>query len=133
MIRLINSILKIDYNLSAWFSSTKHRIIPGAAFLFLNKLALLIAAAYFIVLPLLPFKFSSVIAIGMLCCLVLLIMYGLQSNIEAAVRNLNYSKEYSRLSNKEKVLHRVYGLVIFISCFILMFVIGVISFTGYGK
>ncbi len=133
MMGLIKHILKIDYSLSAWFSSTKQTIIPGAAFLFLNKLALLVTAMYFIVLPLLPFQLDLRVAIGLLCGLVAVIMYGLQSNIEAAVRNLNYSKEYSKLSKKEKVLHRIYGLAIFIGCFILMFVIGVVSFEGYGK
>ncbi len=119
MMGLIKHILKIDYSLSAWFSSTKQTIIPGAAFLFLNKLALLVTAMYFIVLPLLPVKFNSVLSIGILCGSVLLIMYGLQSKIETAIKNLNYSKEYSKLSKKEKVLQRLYGLAIFIGCFIL--------------
>jgi hypothetical protein len=133
MMRFIESILGFDYSLSAWFSSTKQTIIPGAAFLFLNKLAFLITAAYFIVLPLLPFKLELGIAIGILCALVILTMYGLQSRIKTAVKNFNYSKKYSGLSNSEKILQRAYGLAIFIGCFILMFAIAIVSFTGYGK
>ena|GEM_PF-2837621 len=101
--------------------------------MFLNKLVFLVATMYFIVLPLLPFQLGLGIAIGILCGLVLLTMYGLQPKIQTAVKNLDYSKDYSKLSNIEKTLHRLYGLAIFIGCFILMFVIGVICFTGYGK
>ena len=131
--RLINGILKIDYSLSAWLSSTKQAIIPAAAFIFLNKLAFLITATYFIVLPLLPFQLGVGIAIAILCGIVLFIMYGLQSKIQDVITNLSYFKEYSERSHREKVLHRIYGLAMFIGCFILMFVIGVVSFTGYGQ
>lgn len=131
--RLIRYILKIDYSLCVWLASTKERIIPGAAFLFLNKTALLATGMYFIVLPLLPFRLDLSIATGILCSLIALIMYGMQSKIETAIRDLNYSKDYSKLSNKEKVLHRLYGLAIFIGCYILMFVVGVVFFAGYGK
>ncbi len=129
----IDKVLKIDYILSAWFSSTKQTIIPGAAFFFLNKVAFLFSALYCIVLPVLPFGVSLKISIVILCSLIALIMYGWQSKIEVAVRNLNYSKEYSKLGKKEKVLHRIYGLAIFIGCFILMFVVAVVFFGGYGK
>ena len=126
MMQLIKYILRIDYSLSCWFSSTKKTIIPGTAFLFLTKVAFFVAAIYFIGLPLLPSKLQGKISIILLCGLTAVIMYGLQSKIESAVRNLNFSKEYSKSSKTEKILHRLYGLAIFIGCFVLMFIIGVI-------
>ena len=131
--RFVNSILKIDYSLSAWFPKTKQTIIPGAAFLFLNKLAFLITAVYFVVLTLLPFRFGIGLAIAILCGLMLLTMYGLQSKVQTAIEILDYSREYSKLSDKEKVSHRIYGLVMFLGCFVLMFFVGITFFTGYAN
>jgi Ca2+/Na+ antiporter len=119
--------------LAEWFSKTKKTIIPGTAFLFLNKVSFLLAALYCIILPILPFKLKAEVFITMLCGLILLVMYGLQGSIEAMVRDLNYSKEYTKLNITSKKVRRTLGLALFICCFILMFVIWVFSFEGYSK
>jgi hypothetical protein len=133
MRKFIDNLLKLDYSLSDWFSKTKQTIIPGTAFLFLNKLAFLFTAIYCIVLLMLPFQLTLKMSIVILCSLIALIMYGLQGRIQNMVRNLNYSKEYSKLSSTTKKVRRSFGLGIFIVCFILMFVIVVLSFEGYSR
>jgi hypothetical protein len=129
----INSILKLDYSLSDWFSKTNQTIVKGAAFFFLNKVTFLLAALYFSLLPILPFHLDIIAAVGILCGLALLILYGYQSKVESGVNNLNYSKEYAKLSHKEKVIQRLYASLLFIICFIFMFVVAVFCFTGYAK
>ncbi|MFC0316948.1 hypothetical protein [Olivibacter oleidegradans] len=132
MMRFIDNILKLDYSLSDWFSKTNQTIIARTAFLFLNKLAFLVSALYFIILPILPIQLGIEVSVAILCGLVVLVMYGLQSKIQAAIENLNYYKEYSKLDTTTKRMKRILGVGLFITCFILMFVSGVSSFTRYG-
>ncbi len=133
MKKIIEKTLKLDYGLSVWFSKTRKTIIPGTAFLFLNKVSFLLSALYFIILPILPFKLKAEVFLTMLGGLILLVMYGLKGYFEARVIDLNYSKEYAQLNSTSKKLRRTVGLILFIGCFILMFVIAVFSFEGYSK
>jgi hypothetical protein len=69
----------------------------------------------------------------LLCGLIFLVMYGLQGKIEAMISDLNLSTEYTKLGSISKKTRRTLGLMLFIGCFILMFVVGVFSFEGYLK
>lgn len=42
MKKIIEKTLKLDYGLAVWFSKTNKTIIPGTAFLFLNKVSFLL-------------------------------------------------------------------------------------------
>jgi len=130
--KLLEAVLKYDYSLSHWFSSSNEKIVPGTAFLFLNKISFVFTALYFTILPLLPFKFSIGIAITLLCVLTLTIMYGLQKKVEKIVIKLNFSYEYSKLKNNIIYQRRLYGALLFVTIFSLMIILGILSFEGYA-
>ena len=44
---MIKNLIKVDYILSSWFSNTHNKLIPGTAFLFLNKVVFLWVSIFF--------------------------------------------------------------------------------------
>lgn len=124
---MVEYFLKLDYALSVWFSKSKDKIVPGAAFLFLNMAAFIWAVIFFLFLSLADVNLHVYIFIGTLVTGVLVIMYGLQKPIERIVRKGSYIKEYQTLSRNVIYRRRILAIFYLIMIFALMFLVGVLS------
>lgn len=114
--------LSIDYVLSSWFSRTPDKIIPGTAFLFLNKVAFIWASLFFAVTGIFEIKMNLGFYVGILVLGGGVIMYGLQKKLETLIQNLNFKKTLN--IPKHKIIEkRLLGLFYLASSFAAIFVI----------
>jgi len=113
--------LVIDYILSSWFSKTRDKIVPGTAFLFLNKVVFIWASIFFGFTGLFKIKIGVELYVGILVLVGAIIMYGFQNKLENFIRELAYEKKI-KSSKQELLKGRLLGLLYFGSCFILIFI-----------
>lgn len=123
---MIQNIIKVDYVLSAWFSKTSDKVIPGTAFLFLNKVVFLWTSIFFVVTGLLPIEISMKFYIGILVVGGVIIIYGFQKKTERYVESLDLKKKYSKLPKEKVKRNRLLGLVFFSGSFMLIFLMVVL-------
>lgn len=123
----MESIIKIDYVLSRWFSKTDDKIVPGTAFLFLNQLSFCWGILYFILSITLELNKNINLFVGIPVLGVLIIMYGLQRPMENYVFKKNFHLGYNVLPRKSIVFYRVIGLLLMFLSFGLMLLIGIFS------
>lgn len=118
---MLQNIIKIDYTLSAWFSKTSDKVIPGTAFLFLNKVVFLWTSLIILLMSLLKSTFSIQIWVSIVVSGALLIMYGFQKKIEHYVKNLSLNKSHSKQTKDQLRKDRILGLLLFCSSFFMIF------------
>lgn len=95
---MVHFFLKFDYVLSAWFSKTKDKIVPGTAFLFLNKVVFLWTVILILLSPLLHLRERIEIFVGIQIVGAALIMYGFQKSVEFIIQKGNFKRENKQLS-----------------------------------
>ena len=123
---IIKNMLRYNFYLSKWFAGKKQdKIIPGAAFLFLNQVIFLFLATFLVTDKFLPFTLSPEIFTGIAMLVVLFIMYGLQKRVEARVRENKYDKDFNTLTTKEIYKNRLIALLLFVLPFILCFIVAI--------
>jgi hypothetical protein len=119
---LMKYFLSVDYVLSLWFSRTTDKIIPGAAFLFLNKVAFMWASIFFLVTGILNTKMSIGLYVGILVLVGGAIMYGFQKKMEILVQEMNFDKTL-KISKQEIIKKRLLGLFYFALSFATIFIV----------
>ena len=124
--QILTYILKTDYILSQWFSKTKDKVVPGTAFIFLNKLAFFWLGLYLIVMSVTKIELNSTISASVVVTGGVLIMYGLQKSVEKYVIKLDLHQEYSNYTNKELRYKRMAGLFLFIFSLSFIFIVMII-------
>lgn len=116
-------IIKWDYVLSVWFSKSRDQVIPGTAFLFLNKVVFIYASLIIILMS----KFNEIIGTEFWVFLVmfgaLTIFYGFQKVTVKYVNGLNLHKKYAQLSRSQVHISRAIALVNMLISFSLIFII----------
>lgn len=127
---MINNILKIDYTLSRWFSKTNDKIVPGTAFLFLNKLSFVWGMVLFILSIPMGLNNNIILFVGIVVLGALMIMYGLQKPMERYIEREGFHLYYKNLPKKNKVLHRLIGLLSLFISFGMMILVGILSMKG---
>ncbi|MEO7316223.1 MAG: hypothetical protein ABIW47_13630 [Ginsengibacter sp.] len=95
---MVHFFLKFDYVLSVWFSKTKDKIVPGTAFLFLNKVVFLWTVILILLSPLLHLTERIEIFVGIQIVGAALIMYGFQKSVEFIIQKGNFKRENKQLS-----------------------------------
>lgn len=129
-LKMINVILKIDYTLSRWFSKTSDKIVPGTAFLFLNKVSFVWGMILFILSIPLGLNNNIILFVGIAVLGALIIMYGLQKPMERYIEREGFHSYYKNLSKRNKVLHRLIGLLSLFISFGIMILVGILSMKG---
>jgi hypothetical protein len=118
---MFKKVIKIDYTLSAWFSKTSDKVIPGTAFLFINKVVFIWASMFFFILGILPIEIGIHAYVAILVIVSAAIMYGFQNKVESYVQSLNLKKSYSDQGKDQIKKDRIIGLLIFWCSFFLIF------------
>ena len=129
-IKMMNIILKLDYALSRWFSKTGDKIVPGTAFLFLNKVSFVWGMTLFVVAIPLGLNKSINLFVGTAVLGALIIMYVLQKPTEHYIERAGFHIAYKNLHKKRIALNRLLGLLLFILSFGLMLLTGILSMKG---
>lgn len=83
---MIYRILELDYAVAIWFSKTKDRVVPGAVFLFLNKLAFCSISAILVLYRIALSDLDVKVLVGIVVLVTSLIMYGLQKPLERHIK-----------------------------------------------
>lgn len=109
----------IDYVLSLWFSRSRDKIIPGTAFLFLNKVVFIWASIFFAVTGILGIHMHIGLYVGILVLVGGIIMYGFQKKLENLIRKMNFEKEDGLKEGASK--RRLLGILYFTLSFLMMF------------
>lgn len=128
LMQLLINALKIDYTLSKWFSKTTKRVIPGTAFLFLNKVAFLWISIFMTIMSILPVTLSTEVFVIIIVLGGAIIMYGLQKKVEQFIVNLNLPHKYSGYTKEKIRRYRMLGIFEFILCFLFIFIVIVIFY-----
>lgn len=115
--------LNIDYALSSWFSKTRDKIIPGTAFLFLNKVVFLLMSFFLAATGLLKIDIRNKAYVVLVVLIAALIMYGLQSRLEKLVQNFDFEKTFSKCTQKEIIMKRILGIFYLALSFYMIFVV----------
>ena len=126
--KILIHILKMDYTLSQWFSKSKDRVVPGTAFIFLNKLTFLWLSFYLIIMSAIKVKLDTNFFVGVVVIVGGFIMYGLQKRVERYIIKLELLQEYSGYSKKELRVKRLIGVFEFIFSFIFIFIVMIIFY-----
>ena len=125
---MISKLLIINFALSHWFSVTKNKIVPGAAYMFLTTVACNIVTFWLVVLKLYTPKIDPLIA-SIICMISILgIMYGFQTKVEKMVINNNLLSELKRVDKKIIYARRFAGIFVLFLSFSLAFVVLVLMF-----
>jgi hypothetical protein len=111
----------MDYALSLWFSPTIDKVIPGTAFLFLNKVVFVWASVFFSVTGILNLQMKIGFYVGILVSVGALIMYGFQKKMEVVIRAM--SLENDQITKRMIVWNRILGLFYFAASFLLIFLV----------
>ncbi|WP_188462678.1 hypothetical protein [Marivirga lumbricoides] len=127
---MIYNILKIDYTLSRWFSKTNDKIVPGTAFLFLNKVSFVWGMILFILSTPVGLNNNITLFVGIAVLGAFMIMYGLQKPMERYIERKHFHLYYKNLPRRNKVLHRLIGLLSLFVSFGLMLLVGILSLKG---
>ena len=131
---MIKYFLMIDYSLSYWLARRdKESALNGTAYFFLTKVGFFIQSLFFIILPLLPTKFSIESVVIFFMVLNLFLMYGFPKavkNILIAKKIPNLHKKVAMNTKRKRNLLASLYLLLFFS---IMFVVGVIHFEGYAN
>lgn len=115
--------MKFDYCLAVWFSKTKDKIIPGTAFLFLNKVTFVIVALVLYFVEFFSINISVFFLTVFSMTIVAIIMYGFQKRAEQFIRKSNLEKEYLKLSKSTIMSRRLLGLSFMFICYMLIFIV----------
>ena len=124
---MVHFFLKFDYALQVWLSKTKDKIVPGTAFLFLNKVVFLWTVILILLSPLLHLRERIEIFVGIQIVGAALIMYGFQKSVEFIIQKGNFKRENKQLSQRKINQGKLLALFYFILFFVLMFVTGILS------
>ena len=127
---IMNNILKIDYALSHWFSKTNDKIVPGTAFLFLNKVSFGWGIMFFILSIPLGLNKNINLFVGIAVLGVLVIMYGFQKPTERYIERTGFHVAYKNLPKKMIPLYRLIGILLMFLSFGLMLLVGILSMRG---
>lgn len=123
---MIKNILKWDYTLSRWFSKTSDKIVPGTAFLFLNKVSFFWTMLFFSIATPLGLSENISLFVGIAIIGALIAMYGFQKPIERYIERIDFRKKYSKFSKKEIAIYRLFGLLMMFISFGLMLLLGIL-------
>ncbi|MFP4504428.1 MAG: hypothetical protein ACLFOZ_06930 [Cyclobacteriaceae bacterium] len=123
---MINNILKWDYTLSRWFSKAGDKVIPGTAFLFLNKVSFFWAMVFFSIATPLGITENIELLVGIAIIGVLIAMYGFQKPMERYIERVGLQKKYSKFSRKEIAVYRFLGLLMMFLSFGIMLLLGIL-------
>lgn len=111
--------LSIDYVLSLWFSRTRDKIIPGTAFLFLNKVTFIWASIFFAVTGIFGIQMHVALYVGILVSIGAIIMYGFQKKLENLIRKMDFGKEHGLKEGTCRM--RLLGIFYFTLSFLMIF------------
>ena len=125
---MVKYFLKFDYVLSVWFPKTKDKIVPGTAFLFLNKVVFLWAIILFLLSPILNLKEEIEVFVGIQIVGAALIMFGFQKPVELIIHKGNFKQEYKQLTKRKINQGKLLALGYLIIFFVLVFIAGILSF-----
>ena len=126
---MIKYFLQNSYALSLWFSKEKDKIVPGTAYLFLTSLSFVLVSIWFVVTKVLSIQMNALFFAGITGLIILLIMLLLNKLIVDQVHSFKLAEGYNKLSKGTIYIRRLIGFVMFAGSFILMFVVGIISFS----
>jgi uncharacterized membrane protein YagU involved in acid resistance len=130
---MIKTIIKFDYYLAVWFSSSNERIVPGTSFLFLNQASFMVMTIYALLIALLPFKIKIEVITAILMGLIALVMYGFHKTVEKYIYNQKYDQQLKTLDKKQIYIKRIIGLTLFIAPIITGFISTIVLLGDYSN
>lgn len=115
--------LRTDYILSSWFSKTRDKIIPGTAFLFLNKIVFIWASLFFAITGILKIAINIQVYVLILVLGGAIIMYGFQKRLEQIIQKCHFGDSLEKLPKQEMLKNRFLGIFYFVASFVVIFII----------
>jgi hypothetical protein len=126
----MNRILLIFYTLAAFLSrEKKDLILNGTWFIFGTTLFFNTVSFMFYIVPRLPFKLNNIVLLVILISVGYVTQYGIKKWTYKKIKELEIHKQYNLISQKYRYI--ISGFIILIISFFLMFIVGVVNFSGY--